>query len=131
MMKRFVAVLVAVGLVAGFMTMPVYAQDSGEQQSEQQTNTGIWGACTGADSAVCSDKTEATDIVKRLINTFLFVIGMLAVIMVIHSGFKYVTSRGDAEGVKSAKNTLLYAVIGLVVALMAYAIVNFVIEEVG
>lgn len=108
--------LVASALLLGFTTAPVEAQ-------------GIWDACNGSASKVCADAdgTQATTIVKRLINVFLFIIGILSVIMIIHSGFKYTTSRGDAEGVKSAKNTLMYAVTGLIVAMMAYAIVKFVV----
>ena len=48
--------------------------------------------------------------------------------MIIWGGIKYVTSGGDSAGVTSAKNTILYAVIGLVVALLAYTLVNFVLK---
>lgn len=122
-MKKIRLLALLVGLFVSFLAVPVEAQ-------------GIWGACEeSGGSAICADTgedgTEATDIVTNLINLFLFAIGALAVVMIIHSGFKYVNSRGDAEGVKSAKNTLLYAVIGLIVALLAYAIVDFVIDSYG
>lgn len=65
--------------------------------------------------------------VKTLINVFLFLIGAVAVVMIIFGGFKYVTSSGESSAVSSAKNTILYAVVGLVVAVLAYAIVNFVL----
>lgn len=120
-MKQIKLAVMALGIALSLVAVPVYAADTTEQSS------GIWDGCEGVASDICKDKTQATDIVKRLINVFLFAIGALAVIMIIHSGFKYTTSRGDAEGVKSAKNTLLYAVIGLIVASMAFAIVNFVI----
>jgi len=114
-MKQVKLLALVVGLCLCFYTMPAQAQ-------------GIWGACDpNVSSEICGDKTEATDIVKQLINFFLFTLGVVAVIMIIHSGMKYVTSRGDAEQVKSAKNTLLYAVIGLIVAMLAFTIVNFVI----
>ena len=51
--------------------------------------------------------------------------------MIIIGGIKYVTSNGDSSGVTSAKNTILYAVVGLVVAVMAYTIVNFVLTNVA
>ena len=87
-----------------------------------------------SDSKVCKaanseDEKSATSMVKRIINLLLFGLGVLAVIMIIHGGLKFVTSRGDAANVKSAKDTVLYAVIGLFVALMAYAIVNFVVTS--
>ena len=64
--------------------------------------------------------------IQNAINTLLFVIGVVAVIMIIIGGIKYTLSNGDSAQITSAKNTILYAVIGIVVALLAYAIVNFV-----
>ena len=66
-------------------------------------------------------------IIARVVNILLYIIGAAAVIMIIFGGFKYITSGGDSAGVTSAKNTILYAVIGLIVALLAFAIVNFVV----
>ncbi|MNY57155.1 hypothetical protein D3C86_1933160 [compost metagenome] len=48
--------------------------------------------------------------------------------MIIVSGIRYATSNGDSSAVTSAKNTLMYSVIGLIVAILAYAIVNFVLK---
>lgn len=62
------------------------------------------------------------------INLVLGVAGLIAVAFIIYGGLKYTTSAGDAAKVTSAKNTILYAVIGLVVAGLAFAIVNFVIR---
>lgn len=92
---------------------------------------GVWSACTGNPSAVCADAnngTEATDVVKNIINLLLFGLGITAVGLIIHSGLKYTTSRGDPANIKSAKDTLLYAVIGLIVASLAFTIVNFVLD---
>ena len=62
-----------------------------------------------------------------IINLLLFIIGAIAVIMVIIGGLRYVLSGGDANAVTSAKNTILYAIVGLAIAILAYAIVNFVV----
>ena len=59
-------------------------------------------------------------------NIMLYVIGGVAVLMLIVGGIRYVVSSGDQNAVTGAKNTILYAVIGLVVAVLAYAAVNFV-----
>lgn len=48
--------------------------------------------------------------------------------MIIHSGFKFVNSRGNPESIKAARETLLYSIIGLVVAILSFTIVNFVIS---
>ena len=68
-------------------------------------------------------------IIPRLINLMLFIVGILAVIMLIWGGIKYATSAGDSNKVTAAKNTILYAVIGLAVAVLAFAIVNFVVSH--
>lgn len=66
--------------------------------------------------------------VKDVTNVLLFVVGAIAVIMIIVGGVRYVVSGGEGSAVKNAKNTIMYAVIGLVVAILAYALVNFVIK---
>ena len=57
----------------------------------------------------------------------LFVVGFLSVVMLIIGGIRYVISGGNSAAVTAAKNTILYAIVGLIIALFAYAIVNFVI----
>lgn len=88
-------------------------------------------ACSGGSgsTAVCgaSTKDELPNIIKNVINLLFFVIGMIAVIMIVIGGIRYATSGGDSSQVQAAKNTVLYAVVGLVVAIMAFAIVNFVL----
>lgn len=64
------------------------------------------------------------------VNLLLFLIGAIAVVMIIYGGFKYVISGGDSSAVTSAKNTILYAVIGLIIASLAYAIIDFVLNTV-
>jgi hypothetical protein len=65
--------------------------------------------------------------IANITNTLLLVIGVVAVIMLIVGGFRYIFSQGDESAVKGAKDTILFAIIGIVVALLSYAIVNFVI----
>lgn len=80
------------------------------------------------DSAVCkATGDQAPDMVKIVINILLTVLGMIAVIMIVIGGIRYTTSNGNASQVKEAKDTILYAVVGLVVAIMAFSIVNFVL----
>lgn len=65
--------------------------------------------------------------IKIVVNILLFVLGAIAVIMIVIGGIRYTLSNGDSGAITGAKNTILYAVVGLVVALLAYAIVNFVL----
>lgn len=68
---------------------------------------------------------------KTVVNILLFVIGLISVIMLIWGGIRYTTSGGNANSVTAAKNTIMYAIIGLVIAIFAYAIVNWVVGELG
>ncbi len=69
------------------------------------------------------------DIFKTVANILLFVVGAVAVIMLIIGGLRYVTSNGDQNAVTGAKNTIMYALIGIVVAFLAFAAVNFVTSQ--
>lgn len=66
-------------------------------------------------------------VITNVTSTILYILGIISVIMLIVGGVKYALSAGDAKAVTDAKNTILYALIGLVIAILAYAIVNFVI----
>lgn len=86
----------------------------------------------GAEAARCdacpTDLFGDNGVFKRITNIVLYIVGIIAVIMLIIGGIKYVVSGGDAKKVTDAKNTVLYAIIGLVISFLAFAIVNFVIS---
>ena len=65
-------------------------------------------------------------IFSEITNILLFLIGAIAVIMIVIGGLRYVLSGGDAKQVEAAKNTILYAIVGIIVAILAYAVVNFI-----
>ena len=87
----------------------------------------------GAEAARCdgcpTDLFGESGAFRQITNTILYIVGIVAVIMLIIGGIRYVISGGDAKKVTDAKNTVLYAIIGLVIAVFAYAIVNFVITS--
>ena len=68
---------------------------------------------------------------ENIINYILYAVGVAAIVMMIVAGIQMTTSAGDPGAVKKAKMTLTYAIIGLVVAILAYAIVNFVVRKVS
>ena len=89
---------------------------------------------TGGAGAACAGSCNLISIgqaFKNLANTLIFVVGAVAVVMIIVGGLRYVISRGDPKNVTEAKNLLLYAVIGLGVAFAAYAIVKYVGTALG
>ena len=68
---------------------------------------------------------------QKVSNVLIFLVGAIAVIMLIVGGLRYVLSGGSKDAVEGAKNTILYAIIGIVVAILAYAAVKFVVNSVG
>lgn len=93
------------------------------------TGTGA-GITDGANCAKSDSNTDtlfgSTGIFHTIANVLIYLVGAIAVIMLIIGGLRYVISQGNKDSVNSAKDTILYAVIGIVVAILAYAIVNFV-----
>ena len=67
---------------------------------------------------------------SRITNTVLLIVGLISVIMLVYGGLRYILSGGDSKKVTDAKNTVLYAIIGLIISMLAYAIVNFVLNSV-
>ena len=68
-------------------------------------------------------------VITTIINTMLFIVGLLAVIMIIYAGIRFVTAHGDEKQVESARQTIIYSVVGLIVAILAYALVNWVFAQ--
>ncbi len=91
-------------------------------------------ACKGAalsDNASCdSSGSSLTSLMQTALNLFSLVVGVIAVVMIIIGGLKFITSSGDSASVASARNTILYAVIGLVIVAFAQFIVRFVLARV-
>ena len=79
----------------------------------------------GIDQA--SDLFGPSGTFNTITNVLLFAVGAISVIMLIIGGIRYVVSGGDSTAVQSAKNTILYAVVGIVICLLAYAVIGFVI----
>lgn len=84
---------------------------------------------TSADCATEDADTGFVTIISRIINIFSIVVGAISVIMIIIGGFRYIISGGDSGGVTGAKNTILYAIVGLVIVLFSQIIVRFVLSN--
>lgn len=81
-------------------------------------------------ATICNSKGETSDsLVKSIVNTLLLLLGIAAVIVIIVAGIMYAVSGGEAAQITKAKNAILYAIIGLVVAFSAYALVNWVLDR--
>lgn len=89
------------------------------------------GADCAQGTGTANNLFGAGGIFQTITNILLFLIGAIAVIMLIIGGVRYVISGGDQTHVTAAKNTILYAIVGIVVAFLAYAAVNFVTTQLG
>lgn len=87
------------------------------------------GATAGAGGCTDGSGKSISDLLALVINIFSWVVGVVAVIFIIVAGFKYITSGGDSTKVKSAKDTLVYALVGLVVVVLAQVLVKFVLTK--
>lgn len=118
--------LLVVPLIALGVSLVVPAVQGGSTVAafDQGINEGA-GAAQGKDQS--ADLFGDQGIFRTITNVLLFIIGAIAVIMLIIGGIRYVVSGGDQNAVTGAKNTILYAIVGIVVAILAYAVVNFVL----
>lgn len=137
--KQYVLALAALFMFAVPLAVPALA-GAQSQPGQVQINTGL---CAGSTlSATSTDQCDtasttqtATDnvnnIIKTVINIFSLVVGVVSVIMIIIGGFRYITSGGESGSVSGAKNTIMYAIIGLVIVALAQVIVQFVLGKVA
>ena len=131
--KNFLA---SVFLILGVVLAPLSVAGIAAAQAAKYQPGGQ--ACSGANgekviggSQTCNsdDANSLPEIVASIIDVFSWIIGAVSVIMIIYGGFRYITSGGDSNGVTAAKNTILYAIVGLVIVALAQIIVNFVLDK--
>lgn len=126
-MKKFVAIAIAV--VFGFLGLSLPATVSAANDICSQPNVPkevkAANGCAGA-----GNQADISEVVIGIINGVVGSLALVAVIFIVVGGVNYMTSAGDSGKIQKAKNTILYAVIGLVICVLAFAIVNFVIANV-
>lgn len=134
MKKMFIGLAAVIALL--FLSTPVlFAQDPTATAEQRQ-------ACNDPklqNSSFCKSVQSERDagdrilgpsgIITRIAQLVVYLTGVISVIMVIIGGFRYVVSGGDSSGISGAKNTIMYALVGLVVAIFAQAIVTFVLSK--
>jgi hypothetical protein len=122
MTKNFLTLLPALAIAGSLAFTPGALAATSCGTPQECAKQGVESAQTG------SKDTDAKQVIQSIVNLLLFITGAVAVIMIVIGGIKYVTSAGEASQAKSAKDTILYAVIGLIVAIVAYAVVTFIIN---
>lgn len=129
-MKRFIVGITCLTLLLG-LSLSFGAPTLAATNSQELCvgSGGTWKLDKDAPSGgICtsSDGRTVAGTIQQLTDILIFIIGAIAVLMIIIGGIRYVLSAGDQTALTSAKNTILYSIIGLVVAFTAYAIVHFV-----
>ena len=119
-MKKISAIVASLAIMFGIVALPLASVVHADAASV------IKGSVEEINDG---NDTSLQDQIKTVVNVLLFILGVIAVIMIIIGGIRYTTSNGDQANVKAAKDIILYAVVGLVVAILAYAIVNFVLDS--
>lgn len=118
---------VVIALALMFLALPYSVQ--------AQSSAVCEGVQVAGGALDCKDKKLSDDqfgkAVRTVINILSVIVGAVSVIMIIIGGFRYVISAGDSNAVSGAKNTILYAIVGLVIVLFAQIIVRFVITNVS
>ena len=123
MKKLLLSVVATVLTVAGLGSVAALSPAAYAAPGDQYINQVAPEGTLGKDDA----EGGLLTIVQNIINIIIGVVGIVAVIMMILGGISFITSQGDAAKVTKARNTILYGVVGLIVALLAFAIVNFVL----
>lgn len=130
MLKHFKLLLVAPvflmvsGLTPTLVSASCAAPDSPAEAIQCGTNN-----AAGVPGTTGSPGTTITTTIANIVNLISIAVGVAAVIMIIIGGFRYVTSGGKEESIKGAKNTILYALVGLLVVALAQIIVRFVLNK--
>lgn len=125
-MKKFVRLLATLSLLLAPVCVAMPAQAAIFDDAKDQACAGLQleqdGTCTQE-----SGGSGITGVLKTVIGILSLIVGVISVIMIIIGGIKYATSQGDSAATSSAKNTVIYAVVGLVIAAISQFIVRFVL----
>ncbi|MBI4975816.1 hypothetical protein HZC20_04010 [Candidatus Peregrinibacteria bacterium] len=120
--KLIKQILIVFALMVGAITLFTFMSTSYAAVISPTDNPSELGNVTGNEGSI-------RKLVLRIVNYFLGFLGILAVIMVIYGGVTYVTSAGNDEGVGNAKKIILYSLVGIIIILLAFAIVNTVLSS--
>jgi hypothetical protein len=135
-MKKFIIKLMLIttilsGIGLSFATVSALDCTRNDLSAKEQIQC---GACDASGSTVCDPSTapkSLSDTIKTVVEVLSIVAGAAAVIMIIVGGFRYVTSAGNPEQTKGARNTIVYALVGLLVVALAQLIVHFTLNSVS
>ena len=126
-MKKIVALVAMAAMILGVMlpAAPVKADSLGDSELCNEITDPLLQEAAG-----CNTTKKADEVVNAVLTVVLSFVGVIAVGVIIYGGAMYMTSNGDSGKIQRAKNIIMYGIIGMVVALLAYTIVHFVSQGV-
>lgn len=131
-MKKFViSILAILGMVGLVVAQPALAADSICEDDMSGSGLSADQIKQLKDAAGCYTNTRVEPVINSVLKVVIGIVGVLAVGVMIFGGIMYVTSTGDAQKAYKAKNVIIYGIVGLVVAMLAFAIVSFVSQSVS
>lgn len=117
--KFIISIIIAIATATTLCAGQVLATNSVQEGAEAARAEGMPAELIGDNG-----------VINQFTNIILYIVGFISVIMLIWGGVRYIISGGDSKKITDAKNTILYAILGLIIAFFAYAIVNFVLTTI-
>ncbi len=127
-MKRAFLILAAALSLAGFALVPAHSALAASKD-DVCAGVGIASGAGGNDCKPAEGATNVNTVISTGLRLFQVIVGLIAIIMMITAGLRFITSSGDPTKVASARNTILYAAVGIVVVAMSQVIIQFVLNR--
>ena len=126
-LKQILSSLLIIPIMALGVSVALQINSVNVVRASDMTLSG--GVSNSQGEGVPGELTGSDGVFETVVNVLLFIIGAVSVIMLIYGGIRYTTSGGNANNVTAAKNTIMYSIIGLIIAILAFAVVNFVVKQ--
>lgn len=131
--SKIVSAILIVALSIATLTVGLSVQASAQSAGRDSLKCGSGVDGFEGGTASCKDisgeGTKVQNLISNIINVISVIVGAVAVIMILFGGFRFVTAGGDTNAVSSAKNTIVYAIVGLIIVAFAQVIVRFVLQR--
>jgi hypothetical protein len=132
--KSNIMAKLAAAAALALITLAVPAIANAQAEPQIDNNVKCGSNISGLEGSQCDSDVQGSgsdieNLIRTIINVFSVIVGSISVIMIIIGGFRYITSAGDSNNVGGAKNTILYAIVGLVIVAFAQIIVQFVLQR--
>jgi len=132
MKLKILTLIASFSLLFGF-GLAISASSLSYAQQKDELCSGANLNLNGGNNADCGGRqpqNKLNSLIETIVNVITVIVGIVAVIMIIYGGFRYITSGGETAGVAAAKNTIIYAIVGLIIVAMAQIIVKFIIGKI-